>query len=307
MNDWTGASVKNPSRKSVSPALPVWDGVEVVKIIFSALAAFIFSATPCHAESPVKKPVNVLFIVVDDLRPELGCYGNPVVKSPNFDRLAARGLVFNHAYCQEALCNPSRSSLMTGRGPDAIRVYDLRTHFRAALPNVVTLPQYFKSNGYYCAALSKVYHGGLEDGPSWSEPLWDPSGHTIDTDALGQHHVVKRIGPGVKESSAESRAAAKAYYIQHGQAQRAAELDDEDNTANPYLRSGASFEAIAKDDDELPTAAPRRRRSNGCTNEQDQRPALLFRRGLSQTPHAVRRAEEILGPLRSGQSSAAGL
>ena len=77
---------------------------------------------------------NVLFISVDDMRPELGSFGNKVVKTPNMDRLAARGIVFRHAYVQQAVCSPSRSSLITGRRPDATRVWDLETHFRAALP-----------------------------------------------------------------------------------------------------------------------------------------------------------------------------
>ena len=95
------------------------------------------------AGEPASSKFNVLFIAVDDLRPELGCYGNPVAQTPNLNRLAARGLVFNRAYCQQAVCSPSRSSLMTGRRPDATRVWDLVTHFRAALPDAITLPQHF--------------------------------------------------------------------------------------------------------------------------------------------------------------------
>src|SRR5207249_388541 len=103
------------------------------------------AATEIAAAEPARK-LNVLFIAVDDLRPEMGCYGNRVVKTPNLDRLAARGMVFNHAYCQQAVCSPSRSSLMTGRRPDATRVWDLETHFRVALPDAITLPQHFKAN-----------------------------------------------------------------------------------------------------------------------------------------------------------------
>src|ERR1041384_1396060 len=80
---------------------------------------------------------NVLFFAVDDLRPELGCYGNTVIKSPNIDRIAARGVAFNRAYVQQAVCSPSRSSLLTGTRPDTTKVWDLETHFRVALPNVV--------------------------------------------------------------------------------------------------------------------------------------------------------------------------
>ena len=140
-----------------------------MKIILSvAVASVLMICATCFAESGRK--LNVLFIAVDDLRPEMGCYGNSIVNTPNFDRLAARGILFDHAYCQQAVCSPSPSSLLTGRRPDATRVWDLNTHFRVALPDVVTLPQYFKANGYYCAALSKIYHHGFEDGRSWSEP-----------------------------------------------------------------------------------------------------------------------------------------
>ncbi len=125
--------------------------------------------------SAQEKPrLNVLFVAVDDLRPELGCYGSALVKSPNIDRLAARGLVFNRAYCQQAVCSPSRSSLLTGRRPDATKVWDLNTHFRKALPHVVTLPQHFKANGYHAQGLSKIYHGGFDDPPSWSVPHQNP-------------------------------------------------------------------------------------------------------------------------------------
>src|SRR5262245_35164191 len=121
-----------------------------------------------------KPRLNVLFVAVDDLRPELGCYGNALVKSPNIDALAARGLVFSRAYCQQAVCSPSRSSLMTGRRPDATKVWDLDTHFRKALPDVVTLPQHFKAHGYHAQGFSKIYHGGFDDAPTWSVPHQNP-------------------------------------------------------------------------------------------------------------------------------------
>ena len=125
---------------------------------------------------------NVLFIAVDDLRPELGCYGNRIVKSPNIDRIAARGVVFNRAYCQQAVCSPSRTAIMTGLRPDTTKVWDLVTHFRVAQPDCITLPEHFKANGYHCAAINKVYHKGFEDGRSWSEPHWYSTGKAVDTD-----------------------------------------------------------------------------------------------------------------------------
>ena len=96
------------------------------------------------ASAAVRKP-NVLFIAVDDLRPELGCYGRDYIKSPNIDRIARQGMTFQRAYCQQAVCSPSRSSLLTGTRPDSTKVWDLVTHFRDAQPNIVTLPQDRKS------------------------------------------------------------------------------------------------------------------------------------------------------------------
>lgn len=118
--------------------------------------------------------LNVLMIAVDDLRPQLGCYGDPVVQSPAIDRLASRGMVFQRAYCQQAVCSPSRTSLLTGLRPDTTKVYDLETHFRGTIPNAVTLPEHFKKNGYHTQGLSKIYHGMLDDPQSWSVPHWKP-------------------------------------------------------------------------------------------------------------------------------------
>ncbi|MGD8239114.1 MAG: sulfatase [Armatimonadota bacterium] len=116
--------------------------------------------------------MNVLFIAVDDLRVELGCYGDTAALTPHMDRLAEQGMVLNRAYCQEAVCNPSRASLMTGRRPDTIGVWDLRTHFRKRMPDVVTLPQHFKQHGYHAQSIGKIYHGkqAMQDAASWSAP-----------------------------------------------------------------------------------------------------------------------------------------
>ncbi|MBC8280402.1 MAG: sulfatase-like hydrolase/transferase, partial [Chloroflexi bacterium] len=114
---------------------------------------------------------NVLFIAVDDLRPELGCYGSTIVKSPNIDRLASMGTVFENAYCQQAVCSPSRVSLLSGQRPDTTKVWDLYTKFRSIQPDIVTLPQFFKNNGYHSYRLGKIFHRGhgqKEDGKSWT-------------------------------------------------------------------------------------------------------------------------------------------
>ncbi len=121
--------------------------------------------------APRRKPMNVLFIAADDLRPALGCYGDRWAITPNIDALAQRGTVFEANYCQQAVCAPSRNSLLTGLRPDTIGIYDLQTYFRTKVPNVVTLPQQFKAHGYTTARVGKiyhVYHGNSEDVPSWS-------------------------------------------------------------------------------------------------------------------------------------------
>ncbi len=119
---------------------------------------------------------NILFIVVDDLRPELGCYGNTIVKTPNIDRLARGGVTFTRAYCQQSVCTPSRSSFLTGLRPDSTKIYDNgRGEFRKLLPAVTTLPQFFREHGYESRGLGKVFGEGLNDPKAWSEPLWPES------------------------------------------------------------------------------------------------------------------------------------
>lgn len=130
---------------------------------------------------------NVLFFAVDDLRPELGCFDKSYMKTPHIDSLAEQGMVFLHAYCQQAVCNPSRASLLTGLRPQSTNIYDLKTHFRKYIPDVVTLPQYFKQHGYHTQGLSKIFHGGLDDPQSWSTPHWKPKAATyIDEKIVAQ-------------------------------------------------------------------------------------------------------------------------
>lgn len=116
-----------------------------------------------------KKP-NVLFIAIDDLRPELGCYGSEVAITPHLDQLAGDGLLFNRAYCQEAICAPSRASLMTGARPDTIKVVENWTIFRDVNPDIVTLSQHFAANGYESVQCGKIYHN---DAHSDQEHSWN--------------------------------------------------------------------------------------------------------------------------------------
>ena len=124
---------------------------------------------PTRAAQAAKRP-NVLFISIDDFRPELSCLGESVVKTPNIDRLAARGTIFSRAYCAMSMCNPSRSSLLTGLRPSTLGIYDQETHFRSILPNAMTLPQLFKNNGYEAVGIGKIFHNNLPDPTSWSRP-----------------------------------------------------------------------------------------------------------------------------------------
>ncbi len=132
----------------------------------ASIAALLLSSA---ATALAAQPPNILFIGVDDLRPELGCYGSPVAVTPNLDRLASDGLRFNRAYCQQAICGPSRASLMTGLRPDTSGVVHNYLDFRELDPEVVTLPQYFRQHGYETAFLGKIFHGQqTDDEHSWS-------------------------------------------------------------------------------------------------------------------------------------------
>ncbi len=148
-------------------------------------ALVALGAGACAPAQPARP--NVLFIAVDDLRPTLGAYGDPDIKTPNIDRLARSGVTFLDAHAQQAVCNPSRTSLMTGLRPDSSRVWDLETDFRATVPDVVTLPQHFIRNGYYAAVIGKVYHNIIPDSLSWSEPEIKVPGFPYDPDAVYHH------------------------------------------------------------------------------------------------------------------------
>jgi iduronate 2-sulfatase len=139
-----------------------------IAMTLAALSLWFAPGTGTALGADPARP-NVLFLLVDDLRPELACYGNGEVKTPNIDALAAAGVRFERAYCQYPLCNPSRTSMLTGRHPKTTGVLDNTAYFRDEHPDFVTLPQHFKANGYATLRTGKVFHGGIDDAGSWTE------------------------------------------------------------------------------------------------------------------------------------------
>ena len=143
--------------------------------VFLVAVGPLLAASPSEAEdAPASRP-NVLMIVVDDMRAELGCYGDAHIVSPNLDALAARGTLFERAYCQQAVCNPSRASTLTGLYPSTLGIWDLPTHFRQRRKDIVTLPQAFTNSGYVTRGIGKVFHNWTQDryrgdARSWSLP-----------------------------------------------------------------------------------------------------------------------------------------
>lgn len=190
---------------------------------------------------------NVLFIVVDDLRPELACYGAQRALSPHIDALASRGVRFERAYCQQALCNPSRASALTGCRPDTTHVIGLDQPFREALPDVVTLPQHFKQNGYRAISIGKIFHGKLLDPQSWSEPEYSPGRNAVyATPRANSPGGSNRKGPSIESAEVPDNA-----YRDGQVADRAVEV----------LRNVGSepfFLAVGFHKPHLPFAAPKR-------------------------------------------------
>ena len=148
--------------------------------MFSRLClTIVFATAAISSASAASAKPNVLLICVDDLRPAIGAFGDPHAKTPNIDRLAARGTAFQRAYVQYPVCAPSRIALLSGFRPDELGIYELSTPMRSARPDVVALPQAFKLAGWHTESIGKIYHtahGNIDDALSWSVASWTPKG-----------------------------------------------------------------------------------------------------------------------------------
>ncbi len=197
-----------------------------------AIKSFLCAAMISYIACPAAEKYNVLLVVSDDLCTHLSAYGDPLVKTPNVDRLAARGVRFEHAYCQYALCNPSRASFLTGLRPDTIKIYDNAIQFRQTTPNAQSLGQTFQKAGYFVARVGKLYHygvpaqigtNGLDDEPSWAE-RYNPKGRDID-----DFNMIERIALG-KDGKSEWQHTANLNQLGATLSRLAADGTDEEQT-----------------------------------------------------------------------------
>jgi len=223
---------------------------------FAGCVALMASAFVAASAAAAERRPNVLFIAVDDLRPEATASGSDLIKTPNIDRIAARGTTFDRAYCQQAVCSPSRSSVMTGRRPDATRVWDLDTHFRTALPDAVTIGQHFKAQGYFVQGMGKIFHGGFDDPPTWSTKWQTPKAAQYATPEA----LALLADPGNKDRKGRSR----------GPAVEAADVPDDTYVDGKVARLAAAtlaelkrrgepfFLAVGMAKPHLPFVAPKR-------------------------------------------------
>ena len=188
------------------------------------------------------KPMNVLFVAVDDLRIELGCYGADHMKTPNIDQLAQSGILFERAYCQQAICGPSRISILTGLRPDTTQAYTLDDSLDKKLPDTLTLPQHFKENGYKTISLGKIYHHATDDKAFWD--VLDACG--APPYATPEHvALVKRLTEEAKAKELKGKA-----YRLHVQGPPHESADVPDSTFTDGIIADRAIEAIRSKGDE---------------------------------------------------------
>lgn len=153
--------------------------------------------------------VNVLFFLVDDLRPDLGCYGETQMKTPSIDKLASEGVLFERAYCQQAICGPSRISMMAGMYPYRLGIQDLWSPLRENIPDAMSLPRYFKAAGYKTLSFGKVYHHHGDDRANWTELPEKPGSLYASPEVLEsirkRTEAAEKKGLSVKEKFAVTR------------------------------------------------------------------------------------------------------
>lgn len=191
-----------------------------MKKIFHFLIIILVFPGLCNAQKTGKLRPNVLFIAVDDLRPELGCYGNTQIISPNIDRLAADGLVFRRAYCQQSICMASRASIMSGYRPDTLHIYNTRSLDELA-PEVLTLNRHFENNGYQIWAAGKIYHHGIDHKKQFGNNY-----HEVVTKEKGRGYLTSEAWKIVNEFEKEYRKANNESAGGRGPAYEAANVDD---------------------------------------------------------------------------------
>ncbi len=164
-------------------------------LVASVVIAQLFTASFANSN---KDKLNVIMIVLDDLRTELNCYGVDAVHSPNIDRLAKKGMLFEHAYAQYPVCNPSRASFLSGLRPDEVGITSNTTPLRRIQPDLVTLPQLFRENGYYTAGLGKIYHLSVDETNERGKKILfeDPQSWDYFFDALGKTTPLGKKGEG---------------------------------------------------------------------------------------------------------------
>jgi uncharacterized sulfatase len=175
-----------------------------LRLVTLGIAGVLAGVAGSATAQPAPLRPNVLLIMADDLSDDVGTFGHPLVKTPNLDRLAARGVRFTRAYTQFPLCSPSRVSMLTGLRPDTTRIHDLQTDFRSIHPDIVTLPQMFRRAGYVAARVGKIYHygnprhigtPGLDDPASWDHTV-NPRGIDKDEEPMLTNFTPQRQGFG---------------------------------------------------------------------------------------------------------------